>query len=300
MGGYFVGIGAAKCGTTWISDYLRRHPSVFMPAHKEMHVFNALFGPKAGQRAGAQMRLLRAAMEKGKERQIRDRALCWAMLEDITLYKDFFEKYRKNLPVYGEITPAYSGIGRSGFQAIHGLFPEAKLIFSMRNPVDRLWSDVKHQVQLSNSLRRSEPRDPLVVMEQHLERRSLFLSRGDYAATLEAAEAVFARERIFLLCSEHLFGPEGPSVIRALTDFLEVEPRKPNLRRVVNKATDRTRLPDDLRHKAVVALEPVYRWAEERLGDRMPDRWRAEMEVLSKKEEKEDGGAQALAKIEAE
>lgn len=295
MSGYFVGIGAAKCGTTWVSDYLRRHPSVFMPAHKEMHVFDALFGPKAGQRSGPQIRLLRAAMEKGNDRQVRDRALCWAMLEDITLYKDFFERYRKARPVYGEITPAYSSIGQSGFEAIHSLFPEAKLIFSMRNPVDRLWSDVKHQVHLSNSFRREEPRDPLTVMAQHLERRSAFLSRGDYAATLEAAETVFPRERIFLLCSEDLFGPEGHAVVRSLTDFLELKPRKPNLRRVINKATDHTDLPESLRHKAVVALEPVYRWADERLGDRMPSRWRAEMGVLSTG----DVGTQTLAPVEA-
>jgi hypothetical protein len=35
----FLIVGAPKCGTTAMHQYLRRHPDVFMPAHKEPHYF---------------------------------------------------------------------------------------------------------------------------------------------------------------------------------------------------------------------------------------------------------------------
>ncbi len=36
---FFI-VGAPKCGTTSLSDYLRAHPRIFMPVHKEPHYYN--------------------------------------------------------------------------------------------------------------------------------------------------------------------------------------------------------------------------------------------------------------------
>ncbi|MDB4558748.1 sulfotransferase [Amylibacter sp.] len=33
----FLGVGAQKSGTTWLSNYLAGHPEVYMSALKEMH-----------------------------------------------------------------------------------------------------------------------------------------------------------------------------------------------------------------------------------------------------------------------
>lgn len=36
----FIGIGAMKCATTWVSECLRYHPEVFMSSPKEIHYFS--------------------------------------------------------------------------------------------------------------------------------------------------------------------------------------------------------------------------------------------------------------------
>ena len=36
----FIGIGAQKAGTTWLSHNLQRHPEIWMPGIKELHYFN--------------------------------------------------------------------------------------------------------------------------------------------------------------------------------------------------------------------------------------------------------------------
>ena len=35
----FIGIGAAKAGSTWVADNLRRHPDIFIPKKKELNYF---------------------------------------------------------------------------------------------------------------------------------------------------------------------------------------------------------------------------------------------------------------------
>ena len=36
---HFLGIGAARAGTTWLSEQLNAHPDVWIPAIKELHYF---------------------------------------------------------------------------------------------------------------------------------------------------------------------------------------------------------------------------------------------------------------------
>jgi len=36
----FLGIGAQKCATTWLSHNLSRHPEIWMPPRKELHYFD--------------------------------------------------------------------------------------------------------------------------------------------------------------------------------------------------------------------------------------------------------------------
>ena len=40
----------------------------------------------------------------------------------------------------GEITPAYSTLGPDDVRRVHRLVPDARIIFMMRNPVERVWS----------------------------------------------------------------------------------------------------------------------------------------------------------------
>ena len=39
----FIGIGAAKCGTTSVYEYLRQHPDIYVTPKKETNFFS--FGP---------------------------------------------------------------------------------------------------------------------------------------------------------------------------------------------------------------------------------------------------------------
>lgn len=102
----FLGIGAPRCGTTWLHELLADHPDVYVPARRKEIFFFDLF------------------YERGLE---------W--------YKQFFprEAEADRYHALGEITPTY--IYRSyGPQRIVNVQSITKLILIVRNPIDRAYS----------------------------------------------------------------------------------------------------------------------------------------------------------------
>jgi hypothetical protein len=52
---FMVGVGAQKAGTTWLFDYLGRHPDVAMSPIKELHYFDQIFRPELCGMLGARL-----------------------------------------------------------------------------------------------------------------------------------------------------------------------------------------------------------------------------------------------------
>ena len=99
----FLGIGAQKCGTTWLYEVLSLHPQVCFPKGKEIHFWD----------------------------QQRDRGIEW--------YRGLFATGSQSA-VMGEITPAYAILAPAVIAEVAEAFPSIRLIFQMRSPIDRAWS----------------------------------------------------------------------------------------------------------------------------------------------------------------
>ena len=206
----FVGIGAQKSGTTWLSYNLQLHPEVWMPGIKELHYFNErendptnvvsrLYGKITGE----------GTVDRRWRRQVRNRLRRhWKrfsgeeFLWDLKYYAgapgdgwyaSLFEPGRHN--VRGEITPAYSTLGRDSIARFHDLLPEAKLIFMMRNPIERAWS------QLVMRLDKAGRKDTDLARHRRLHRnfeKEGSRARTDYLRTLENWATFYPEERIFV------------------------------------------------------------------------------------------------------
>ncbi|MDB9526425.1 sulfotransferase domain-containing protein [Oscillatoria sp. CS-180] len=101
----FLGIGAMRCGTTWLDTMLRSHPEIYLPTRrKEVHFFDKYY----------------------------ERGLDW--------YTSFFSG--DELLAYssvGEITPAYLHVPEAP-ERIKQLLPTCKFIAILRNPAERAYS----------------------------------------------------------------------------------------------------------------------------------------------------------------
>jgi hypothetical protein len=133
-------------------------------------------------------------------------------------YAQIFESKKEK--VSGEITPAYSVLKKERIAHVHRLMPETKLIFFMRNPIERVWS---HTVM---SFDKVEKGSATAVSDKELLRkieRDSSWKLSNYIRTLENWGSFFPEERIFVgfLEDVHFFPEE---LLRRLFDFIEVEP----------------------------------------------------------------------------
>lgn len=153
----FLGIGAQKAGTTWLYENLRCHPGIFMPEEKELHYFD------------------------------------WNFHESLKLYAEQFRPGR--FRIKGEITPGYSILPIKRIRFIRGIMPELKLIFIIRNPVERAWSQAVMNL-LKRPKKKYEEIDETEFYDHFRSLRSI--KRGDYLTIIDNWSKVFDRDRIFI------------------------------------------------------------------------------------------------------
>jgi|MudIll2142460700_1097286.scaffolds.fasta_scaffold131688_3 hypothetical protein len=103
--GFFI-VGAPKCGTTAICDFLNQHPSLYIPEIKEPNFFGAdLTGIKSAK--------------------------------NVTEYLEFFTHGQGRLCGEGSTGYLFSECAAKDY---HEFNPSAKIIIMLRNPVDLMYS----------------------------------------------------------------------------------------------------------------------------------------------------------------
>ena len=232
----FIGIGAQKSGTTWLSHNLRMHPQVWIPSIKEVHYFDDRIKDPQNTASRLSSKLFgREILDRRWRRMARDQArrhlrglsgreLLWDLryffgTPDDEWYASLFEAGGGR--VIGEVTPAYSMLEPDDIAHVHELMPRAKIIFLMRNPMERAWSRAARLFD-----RASSPNDPDSVKDRRLRRhfdseRSRL--RTGYLRTLENWGAFYPEERIFVGFLEDINFFPG-ELLRNLYSFLGVDP----------------------------------------------------------------------------
>jgi hypothetical protein len=148
----FFCIGAQKSGTTWLDVNLRRQPCLWLPPIKELHYFNELYAPASRKWAP------RYRKEKGSAAFThyvrREPPETWdyrflARVADIAAGPISDKWYGRIFAlaghdqICGEISPDYCTLRLAGIEHILRLSPAAKIVLSVRDPIDRSWSHLR-------------------------------------------------------------------------------------------------------------------------------------------------------------
>lgn len=208
----FLIAGAMKSGTTSLFLVLCQHPGILQPRAKEVQFFSVPANHARGEewyRAFFPAPAAVAAME--------------AELG-----------YR---PLTGEATPAMSL--RAYAEGAATLLPDARLIMTFRNPVDRAYSHYQHMRRAALPERRSFEdalQSELALLEEGIRitrenhpqyRRPLhkfgYLNRGYYAEQLEYWLLHFPREQLLVLNFD-AWKHDVPSAAAEVADFLGLPP----------------------------------------------------------------------------
>ncbi|MCG5500821.1 sulfotransferase [Ectothiorhodospira lacustris] len=276
---YIIGVGAQKAGTTWLADYFRQHPQVHVPIIKEVHFFDTVYRPDlcAGfehgflQRYQQQAQMLKPYDIRHHTEQLQRQDELLARLRmghDMERYRAFFsDRMQPGEIMACDITPAYALLDEPGFQAMARLSPDLRIIFLLRNPVDRFWSALRMWGGQRPNM------DIDTALEQEL-RNPQHQLRGDYPRTLALLRQHFPEEQIHVEFFEALFTPES---IQRICTFCGIDYLPPATDKIIGEGKPYPLAPEQ-RQRIRDHLRPIYGWAETNFGQRLPARWRQDME----------------------
>ncbi len=211
----FLIIGAPKAGTGWYFDNLKRHPQVWMPPYKSVQYFSGWAALTRRKRfKGLKRRILGSLRREGIGWNLRH--FCGRI--DDNWYKAVFAPGRGLLT--GEASPSYCALDAPAVAKIRALMPNVKIIYSLRNPVERSWSNamlyfVRNQGRAYDSL----TDDELVAF---------FEQSGDavwnnYIETHALWSRHFSPEQILITYFEQI-AAEPETLLHTLCGFLGLEP----------------------------------------------------------------------------
>lgn len=118
----------------------------------------------------------------------------------------------------GEITPSYSMLDTDDVERIKAFNPNMKLIFLIRNPIERAWSAIRFNAHISSKFNLDSEDEIISALKQ-----PGMTLRGNYERTIDAYLKYFNTSQ-FLVCfyDAIIFDPLG--LMAAITDFLEITP----------------------------------------------------------------------------
>ncbi|HET6638420.1 MAG TPA: sulfotransferase [Gemmatimonadota bacterium] len=224
---HFLGIGAQKAASTWLYRCLRAHPRLWLPPIKELHYFTHRSEDShagiAGRLWGRDWvnRRLRRTMKPRLLSDLRSfdaRRVRWDLLfflgrRSDAWYQSLFRAGSSR--VTGEITPEYALLSADEVGRVRDAFPHLRILYLMRDPIDRAWSNMRMLARLRGLSLDSEgvaltlAGDPMVV------------ARGDYRGTLDAWSRHFPPDRIFTGFMEEVRS-DPRALLTRIFDFLGV------------------------------------------------------------------------------
>lgn len=158
----FLGIGAQKAGTSWLYQQLRQHPELAFPLGKEPHF--------------------------------------WNFPHDAAAVDAYLATFSATSAVAGEFTPAYGILPPETIAEIHALVPKVRLIYLIRNPIERAWSAAKMDCRLAGLEVATAPQ---AWFMEHFH-SSGSQQRGDYGTCLRNWQSLYPPEQLLVLRYEQI------------------------------------------------------------------------------------------------
>jgi hypothetical protein len=192
-------IGAQKCGTSVLHYYLSLHPEVSMSKPKELNFFI--------------------------EERNWPRGVDW--------YKRHFDA---TAHVRGDASPNYTAFPQHHGvpERMHSVVPEAKLIYLVRDPLERIAAHWVHNY--------AKRREKGTLTETLIHPNTSYVARSKYAMQLERYLALYPKEQVLVMQQSEL-RHDRDNTLRRVFEFLEIDPdfTHPRFEQERHKTSGKTR-----------------------------------------------------------
>jgi hypothetical protein len=173
----------------------------------------------------------------------------------------------------GEISPEYARLPEQTVRRIHAMLPELKIIYLLRDPIERAWSQAAKYFSARGSGGLDEaPREEV----QRFLARPGTLRHSSYASNLEVWERYFPRHQIFVGFYDQLVEDPG-SLLVDIYRFLGLEDSEeliPEAVRARHNARSYTAVNPEFSRTLAPRLKAEIERIHERFGNRYTEAWR--------------------------
>jgi len=195
-------VGAGKCGTTSLHEYLKLLPDVYMSPIKEPHFFSET---------------VLSLNNSWKNEPLRDEATYFALFDGVV-----------NEKIIGESSTTYQFDPKAP-NLIYQMNPKAKIIMILRDPVERTfsnWLHLKrpHFTRYHKFLKPSFYEQIQFTLNEKIDYNvpHLRLYMGNYSQYLKKYYDVFGKEQVLVLIFED-FVKDLKTSMKNVCDFLEIK-----------------------------------------------------------------------------
>lgn len=209
-------IGAQRAGTTWLHAMLSRHERIWQTPIKEYHFLDRRAG-RLETLAGSQQAGMRLA-QTAPDRRSLSIALRYAFPESLSW--DWYSSLLADAPadkLVCDFTPAYAMSDEGSIFELTEYCPKARIIFILRDPVDRAISGAFHQLRQEG---RHNPGHAEIARECRRDRNR---DRTDYRQALTAWRRRLTADQLLVLSHDDLVNSPADTLLRVCR-FLAIEP----------------------------------------------------------------------------
>jgi len=292
---FLLGLGAQKTGTSWLHDYLQAHEQCATGFTKEYHILDGLYVPQMKffrDRTAERFERVAARKPKAKAKAKKsDNAAYKEALtqrhrfyNDVSSYFDYFAGLATSngARLAADITPTYMTLPPEALQQtvqeMQARGVDTRLIFIMRDPVDRLWSAVR---MARRNARIKNPDGTFDLSEADAVRKSYTAPlqdiRGRYEQTLRAVEAAGLRDQTQFVFFEEMFNEDW---LRGFCDFARIRYEPADFSKRVNASPGTDALPQELVQRIVHHHRDTYQAVAQSFGTERLRRLWPNMELL--------------------
>jgi hypothetical protein len=209
-------IGAPKSGTTWLFDNLKNHPGIWTLPYKSTQYFS-----------GISKNIRQKKLKRNWRKILRN-----LTIPNLSWHLNFFFnpfignrwflslfKPAKQLPSI-DISPSYCALDLKDVQKVREVLGEnSKVIFLIRNPIERSWSNAKM------TLLRNKKLQPVgMKLEDYIEffERKKQIDRTSYWKTIQNWENQFGKENLLVLFFDQI-SKDPYNMLKEICGFLEID-----------------------------------------------------------------------------
>ena len=266
---FLLGVGAPRCGTTWLFKFLTKYSEIDFGFRKEYHVFDSAHIDQYQYFSAKTILQKRSVNITDFEKKYFDELeLLKSMESNHDNYFEYFSNILANKEIYitGDITPTYCALPKDILELIKQKFKDRdiaiKVIFIMRDPAEKMYSEAR----LASKFNRIggkifvEKISAYEVLNYYYE-SGVTRVTTEYNQIVDKLRSVFGEDELYLGLFEKM---HTSTEVDRLCHFLGIKSSYDLIEKKVNSAPNATdpTISDEMRKSIILAFSKDYEFCQ--------------------------------------